>query len=102
MNAKTLSALKSSIAKWRLWAAGKMRRDETPGAGSCPLCGLFIKKMCLGCPVRERTGLPACEETPYCVAYHLWVMTPRPSQEFKSAAAKEVEFLESLLPKDKP
>jgi hypothetical protein len=99
MPTETRKALRSSISKWRRWAAGKMRRDEAPGVSSCPLCGLFIKRLCIGCPVRERTGLPACEGTPYCVAAAQWARSSRHCPEFKSAAAKEVEFLESLLPK---
>ena len=101
-DAKTLSALNASIAKWRRWAAGKMRRAEFPGRDSCRLCHLFWYDRCRGCPVKAKTGRRYCYSTPSAKAFYAFDHHGRTSPEFKSAAAKEVEFLKSLLPKEKP
>jgi hypothetical protein len=99
MLAETRKALRSSISKWRRWAAGKMRRDEAVGPESCDLCFLCWFEGCRGCPVRAKTGRTYCSSTPAVRAYRAFDRHGRTSPEFKSAAAKEVEFLESLLPK---
>lgn len=62
-------ALDRSIEKWE-----KIERGETGdgGAKDCALCSLFYKDCykqdpsdCVGCPVRLRTGLRYCRNTPY-------------------------------------
>lgn len=94
MDAKTLEALKGSIAKWEAIVAGT---GEDNGAYNCPLCAMFMVEgveLCRGCPVRERTRHPGCGETPYdafCRAI------PGSAQE-AAAAQAELDFLRSLLP----
>lgn len=101
MNAQTLKALKSSIAHWKRLAAGKRRLGEGIGANSCALCRLFLglQATCKGCPVREHTGKGTCEGTPYWRAEKANNKYGLDSKRFKLAAAKELAFLESLLPK---
>lgn len=100
MNAKTLKALRGSIAKWQAIVDGT-GVDE--GNKNCPLCQRFvyfwfgykkpIAKMCVGCPVYEKTGKKGCRNTPYDdYAYG--------SDSIKNAQA-ELDFLKSLLPEGK-
>lgn len=39
--------------------------DADFGPGSCPLCLLFYKRDCEGCPIKEDTGERQCIDTPY-------------------------------------
>ena len=102
MNRKTLTALKESIAHWERLATGKASSGEGVGVHHCALCQLFYYKGCSGCPVKKETGDPQCIGSPYMKAYHA-SYTPAGNQsynnkKFKAAAAKELEFLKSLLP----
>lgn len=101
MNAQTLKALKSSIAHWKRLAAGKRRLGEGIGANSCALCRLFLGKQitCRGCPVSKHTGEKTCVGTPYWRAEQAGETYGLDSERFKLEAAKELAFLESLLPK---
>lgn len=98
MNAKTLKALKGSIAKWQAIVAGT---GEDHGPDNCPLCQLFNDLPhggCGGCPVAERTGLDGCAGTPYQAWDDLFgVKADTP--ELKKAARAELAFLKSLLPR---
>ena len=99
MNSKTRAALLGSIKKWRGVADGKVRDF---GCNNCPLCQLFIRNDCRGCPVREETLLPMCENTPYDKWRELGpgsdlVKTKRD----RKLALAELKFLQSLLPKGK-
>ncbi len=100
MNAKTLKALKGSIAKWEAIVA-----EETIDEGhrNCPLCEMFFFPGCRDCPVKERTGMSSCHGTPY---QEKWV--PNGGEGYgadtptrKEAALAELAFLRSLLPKRK-
>ena len=108
MDRKTLAALKKSIEHWERLASGQARRGEWIGPGHCALCKLFLDGACKDCPVAERTGYRYCDGTPYGIvqAYvDARFLVDRESilnsQEFKSAARKELRFLKSLLPKPK-
>jgi hypothetical protein len=108
MNAKTLEALKGSIAKWEAIVA-ETAGDN--GTDNCPLCQLFFGEPphhCRGCPVSDQTGEPHCFHTPY---YRFWgtrhpvtghQMIPAegdPRRATSIAAAQaELSFLKSLLP----
>jgi len=98
MPARTLRALKGSIAKWEAIVAGT---GEDLGVKNCPLCQEFPDIDCTGCPVRERTGQPFCGGSPY----QQWddetdraetrrAATPR----LVALAQAELDFLRSLLP----
>jgi len=107
MGKKTLRALKESIKKWE-----KILNEEGKDKGSdnCALCKLFIKKKCIGCPVYTKTEIRNCGGTPYedwlhhQANNHLYdflefyiIKCP----ECKRIAKRELEFLKSLLPKEK-
>ncbi len=105
MDAATLEALEGSIAKWRAVADGTGVDD---GTENCPLCVRFYGKgkLCAGCPVREKTGEPYCDDTPYEVWDGMQYALDRDfsdsyvadTPELKAIALKEVAFLEALRP----
>lgn len=117
MDAKTLTALQGSIKKWEAIVAGK---GADRGAKNCPLCAAFINEVdhdedgnawgCAGCPVRDRTGQPDCDGSPYtdwCVASADGINLNRfpfraTTPELVTLAQAELDFLRSLLPKDAP
>lgn len=88
MDAKTLEALKGSVAKWEAIVAGT---GEDHGQMNCPLCYVFIIGDCEGCPVMAATGKRFCAGTPYEAYYE---------SAKRSDAADELAFLKSLLPQD--
>ena len=122
MNKETLVALQKSIKRWKKFASRKeIVYHIGMGAKNCPLCNLFNLSRelheinsdpCKGCPVKKRTKKPYCYHTPYGIAsecYYNWEDAERNESvrladilqiKFKAAAKKEVEFLESLLPKN--
>lgn len=106
MDAKTLEALKGSIAKWEKIVAGN-GGDE--GEDNCPLCKVFLvgqKTICIGCPVFASTGAHGCLGSPY----ENWVTLNceydsddgdpwfADTPELIAAAQAELDFLKSLLP----
>jgi len=104
MDAKTLKALRGSIAKWEAIVAGT---GEDKGIFNCPLCLLFNSgdgNRCKGCPVAESVGEIFCFHTPYSewseldddVVYDDNGLTA----EGRRLAQAEVDFLKSLLPKE--
>lgn len=110
MNAKTLKALRGSIAKWQRIVAGD-GVDE--GAENCALCALFIDAECVGCPVSKNTGMDGCIGSPYVEFENAWIVEmetltdkfplfgePRRvvGPQTMAAALREVDFLTSLLP----
>jgi len=100
MKAKTLEALKGSIAKWKAIANGT---GGDWGGGNCPLCKLFAvgHNECVGCPVKAETGRIGCLGSPWDQWSELqagdypWKAT---SKAKKRAARAELKFLRSLLP----
>jgi hypothetical protein len=100
MNAKTLKALKQSIAHWRRLATGKTKRGEKPSGHYCPLCKLFPGP-CEGCPVMAETKQSDCWGSPWGEANWNYFNIGKRSGAFKAAAREELAFLKSLLPKRK-
>lgn len=99
MKAKTLEALRGSIAKWKAIADGT---GSDMGGKNCPLCVMFAKtKECRGCPVFEHTGRIGCLGSPWNDWMELhttdypWKAT---GPNKKKAARAELKFLRSLLP----
>lgn len=108
MDAKTLEALKGSIAKWEKIVAGT---GTDGGCGNCPLCQAFnpedaaAEDECKGCPVAGKTGQTWCDGSPYTL---LWgAIKPAYNRDFSgyvhtpaslAAAKAELDFLRSLLP----
>jgi hypothetical protein len=103
MPARTLAALKASIAKWRRYALGTAR-SVILGQEYCPLCRLFNtdkiprNERCFGCPVAAKTDRFFCRGTPFRSALKAHERFGPDSEKFKSAAREELEFLKSLLP----
>lgn len=54
-----LILLEESLVVW------SRPEGNTTGSYGCPLCREYINDGCRGCPVYKKTGLDACEETPY-------------------------------------
>jgi hypothetical protein len=105
MEAKTLEALKASIAKWEKNAVAKTAKEYRIGWENCPLCLLFIDDHCAGCPI-EKVGSKGCLGTPYDEAeeiHEMWLKKSGSIALAKSATAiaiDEVAFLKSLLPSE--
>lgn len=93
MDSKTLAALKGSIKKWEGIVAGKIS-DE--GQDNCPLCQMFFKGRCHGCPVGD------CNESPYYDWFYATLKIDPPffanTPELHRLAQAELDFLRSLLP----
>jgi len=104
MGPKTLKALKASIAKWGRNAKVKDPDKYLLDSDDCPLCGMFYRNNCEGCPVYLKTGKWACGGTPYSAAHKAWSFWDEGGEngmEAAHAAARaEVAFLQSLLPKE--
>lgn len=103
MDAKTLKALKASIAKWEKHSVAETPGEVRIGVKYCALCKLFndYESSCDGCPVKANTGRGYCMGTPYVQAAaerHNWADGFGLQERFQAAARAEVEFLKSLLP----
>lgn len=88
------AALEASIEKWKRNTKIKHTLEATIGSQDCPLCHMFWRADCRGCPVREQTGYDGCSGTPYDGANNAYYHSDL--AEFHDAARKEVAFLESL------
>lgn len=100
-----IEALKGSIKKWEGIVAGT---TVDQGIRNCPLCMMFD---CKECPVYMATGQENCNGTPY----QEWTKHQDEKGEgggspegrvvhcptCRALAGKEVEFLKSLLPKER-
>lgn len=123
MSPETLKALRASIAKWEAnleHAKDGRFGDVTIGWATCPMCVMFNNPdklrqskigPCHGCPVRDRTGMTACNGTPYpkvetaiARTHPMWIRDLTEDQISiicADAVVKiqaEVDFLISLLP----
>lgn len=107
----TRRALEASIEKWERNARAERPEYYTTSADACALCHLFVIRnvSCDGCPVKRRTGVGSCIDTPYIKASETkieWItaLAKRASsktiddlrEEAHEAARLEVEFLKSL------
>ena len=114
MNKHTLTALKASIKHWEENVAAENPKDSNAHGSSCPLCLVFNKETCTGCPVKLETGFDRCDRTPWARAYSAWydwlcstietlsaITIQRRKQKWRMAARAELKFLKSLLPKVK-
>jgi hypothetical protein len=114
MDAKTLEALKASIAKWERNAEAGTPSVFKTGPDDCPLCGLFNADetddaaVCAGCPVAKKTKGRFCQGSPYDAAFKAWfAWSGFPADRDKrlaahAAARDEVAFLRSLLLEETP
>ncbi len=104
MDAKTLEALKGSIAKWERIVRGT---GGSQGSDNCPLCQIFLRdnERCYGCPVQKAVRKHLCRGTPYAdlwipadTAYEFSEGHMAKNDESRLAAQAELDFLRSLLP----
>ena len=107
MNTNTnTSPLEDSIAHWERMAELGSASGERPIGKHCALCRVHAipyqasatDAVCVGCPVYAKTGVKACERTPYIVADIACFEYGMDSPIFKAAAREEIEFLKSLRP----
>jgi len=104
MNAATLEALKGSIEKWE-----KIINNQAEDCGpiNCPLCQCFLDDECIKCPVLFVTGTDGCRGTPYEQWYNHHEKNGNGGKfiifdaESRRLAKAELDFLKSLLPKEK-
>lgn len=114
MNQETLKALRGSIKKWERIVAGKL---GDYGNENCDLCkkfwswegGIHGTAFCnTECPIKIKTGKDTCSGTPHIVwceyltenkyqIHHNKVF----DEKSKQLALDELNFLKSLLPKEK-
>lgn len=111
MDPLTLQALRESIEHWRRLATQGFTKEEYPDSEQCSLCKEFAWPLgnpdsaCKDCPVYHKTQRVGCFNTPYYKASNIYRniffgFTKHTMKDFKKAAAEELAFLESLLPKD--
>ena len=104
MPAKTLCALRKSIAHWKRMRKGTQKVNESPDGECCPLCKLFQSQSmsnCRQCPVFKRTRMPGCRGTPWYGARFNFIMRNQGSlfqEAWENTADAEIAFLKSLLP----
>lgn len=61
MTNEAIDAIKGSIVKWEKILDGS---GIDKGRGNCPLCTSFYDRGCIGCPIRDKTGMGNCRNTP--------------------------------------
>lgn len=103
MDDATREALKKSIQHWLYNLAVAFPGDAKITVWECPLCKLFYSYGgdCVGCPVREKTGLRVCAGTPWkavALAKDEWFLSETGEIAYREAALKMLGFLISLYP----
>lgn len=58
-------SLKETIAVWEHKVKIPDNHHVPVGVDNCPLCRLYYKQQCKGCPIFTHTGQPQCGNTPY-------------------------------------
>lgn len=97
---KAIAALQESIAHWERIADGDA--GDSPVSSECACCEEFLYSHapennytgCLRCPISIRTGLTACDGTPYVEAARYWQRYP---PKFLAAARLEADYLRETL-----
>lgn len=90
-----------SLEKWHTLSCVDYENEESGeviddrGVRTCPLCVKYYENHCMGCPIKEYTGQPSCEGTPYW-EYQAAAAAGNPKAA-KAAAHREEEFLEVVL-----
>ena len=97
---QTVEALDDSISHWERIESGTTMPGEGIFSFSCPLCELFMHdhatiQSCLGCPVRQKTGKPTCQDTPWFDVYMAYCDV-HSLEKIRPAAKIELEFLREL------
>lgn len=100
--------LQESIRHWerlRDCTTVKAILDEGVGANRCALCQTYPWYLgCLGCPVKNETGIRGCRNTPYTEAYRYAKCRGREVgfdvRVWVKLAQAELDFLRSLKEPD--
>lgn len=98
MTPKAREALEASIEHWRENVEAEVPEEASVSERHCALCQAFPREDCRGCPVAA-VAAPRCLFTPYdeaCFAIIRWRDGIGTQEEWRAAAKKELEFLESL------
>lgn len=100
------NALEKSIQHWEDNVAAKTPNEASTGWINCALCKEFLHQAncCLGCPVRQKTGLSGCKGSPYHEfnleeAFAIWMSFPNDTglrTIWRKRARAELKFLKSL------
>ena len=95
--------LEGSINKWEDIVSGK---GADKGVFNCPLCSLYHRFNCIGCPVREVNKVGYCKDTPFTEWIKHQVMCHRKQVSYRGRrvycptclklAQKELDYLKSL------
>ena len=103
MNAKTLKALRASIAHWKRMRAD-INCDEAPFGSQCALCQIFLnqrngKPDCVGCPFGTCEG-----RSPWSKAHSAWhdyldYQGSREKYAWKRCATNMIRYMQRRLPK---
>lgn len=114
MDRKTYDALVKSVAKWRKNVNVRHPFNAKTDAEDCPLCQLFSRNRCNGCPVDNASG-KACGNTPFqsadeaLMAWNNAAIFSWRANEFKpckaewrKTAQREADFLAALVPAGGP
>ena len=95
----TEEAIRASIRKWeRNKRLAAKKEPLLLGVKNCPLCKLFFKAGCVGCPVMKKTGWWHCRQTPY---QGLFKISRQCTQILMARCQWEIDFLSSMLPENK-
>lgn len=62
------AALRDSIAAWEAGRYASAPAASGIGPAACPLCAVFYKRGCHGCPIETDTHMTSCDGTPYEMA----------------------------------
>src|SRR3990167_1035253 len=98
----TAEALERSIRHHKRLLACKTPAEvdiEGTTCNECALCQLFYRNNCEGCPVKEESGMPYCDATPFeeeIDALVMWEYGTGTRDKFRHAVREEIKFLESL------
>jgi hypothetical protein len=87
--------IRASIDHWARLAEMEPLDGEYIGAFDCALCseyGAVWTMYCGGCPIRKKTGMAYCKNTPYGAA------AVACDENQRAANWAELEFLLTLLP----
>jgi len=111
MTPEAQKALVESIVKWEKNTKVQELGEISIGTKSCPLCVLYWRKGCEGCPIAKATGTHSCIGTPYDLVVkwidrkNVWKIYNADDfaeenvllEQFRAIAEEEVKFLQSLL-----
>lgn len=106
MDIVTFEALQKSITKWEKKRDTRDLKLVSVSDSECPLCDLYYRYGCDGCPVESESGYPYCRNTPYRAVSNFrqeFIYDDLTDDQFHTwsiLCQKEIDFLKSLLPQE--